>query len=87
MRVLTVSLLMLAACTSPKLVVPKGELTFGDIATVVSGPYAGCSAQIFNQIADAYKKPCKTHQYYAAVTKNNLVRYDYVCHEDLRVEQ
>lgn len=61
------------------------EFVFGDTAYVVSGPYRGSKVQIFNQINDEYKRPCKVHQYYAQVTRKGLSKADYVCHEDLEI--
>lgn len=88
MRYFLLSLFLLTSCVKQKAMVqPKEELTFGDYAEVVSGPYKGANIQVFNEIEDQFKAPCEVHQYYANVVKNGLSKADYICHEGLRVLQ
>lgn len=87
MRYFLIGLLALVWCMHTTLVEPKDELSFGDYVKVVSGPYKGSTALIHNEIDDHNKQPCMVHQYYAEIKKNGLTALDYVCHEDLRIEQ
>jgi hypothetical protein len=81
MRNLFWILFILVGCTPES---TGGALLFGDKANVVSGRYNKSRALIINQIDDEYMAPCKTHQYYAEISRNGLSVRDYVCHEDLR---